>query len=130
MHTSCAEADTGKRGGETDEEKQRIPTSAQSYLLPSCLLADGCPASQGRVFSEQEADSQHLCFCLLVVLIGSYPREILDRLLECPEGEDVRDRVSTLVRWSLVWVGGARSSLGVGDGGVRLEGMEEDIESG
>ena len=72
---------------------------------------------------------QHLPHRLVVSLVLRDARKHLHGRLERPDGEDVGDGVAALVRRTEDGVRRARHALGVGNGGVTLETVEEDVEA-
>ena len=80
--------------------------------------------------SGKGAGKMHLRPRLHIVWGKDGPLEVF---LDDPQGvfgPDIRYGVAALVGGAVEWVGGARGPLGVVDGGVRLEGVAEDIETG
>ena len=59
-----------------------------------------------------------------------YPRQILHRLLERPEREDIRNGIATLVCRTKNGVRGTWSAFAVRDRREALQTMEENVETG
>lgn len=78
----------------------------------------------------QSGGEEHLALGLKVIRVADGTGQVLDGAAEGVEGEDVRDGVGALVGRAVEGVCRPRGALGVGDGGVGLEGVAQDVEAG
>jgi hypothetical protein len=87
-------------------------------------------ASISKADARERGRQEHLALCDAIALVAEYAGQVLDRRPECPHAEYVGDRVAALVRRTVDGVRGTRPTLGVWNCGVRLERMEQHIETG
>ena len=73
---------------------------------------------------------EHLALGLKVIGVADGTGQVLDGAAEGVEGEDVGDGVGALVGRTEEGVCGAGSALVVGDGGVGLQRVAQDVEAG
>ena len=79
--------------------------------------------------ASQGGGEQHFGLGFVVFGVFDCPGEVLDRLAECLEGEDVRYGVRTLVSRAVDGVLGSRRSGVVGNRGPGLKTVAEDIKT-
>jgi hypothetical protein len=83
--------------------------------------------SVSEAYAGKRSSQQHLALCLVIIRVSNRAWQVLNRLPQRLEGEDITNRISALVRGAINRVLRAWNALIIRDGSPALETVAENV---